>query len=467
MPSPVGPSMRLGVALVAILLLASGCIGKGGEGDADLVAAAETPLLDAPEGRGSIVAFEETNQTESGVGGVDHHHDLWNGQTRVVIFETAAMMEPAPGDTAIAEFQPPQGTFVFEGTGTIEFTLANPRRHASSRSSRSVATSTARTTSAKGSRRRRPWPTRARLTGFSCATSTPRPSSGSTAAHRLGRPDGPQDHPAHRDGHAACDLERLALSGREPARAGLHARSSTRRPRSCAQKATTSRSGRATRTSTRREARRALSSRTWRRRRAAGNAGLGSRARRRRGRARRALEAHQLRHEDALRLGEHHERDVPQPRDRAHAWFLYHRNATGENNITTVRDAETYSIDQREYLWVLPVDDGSMDSPYADGSRWEFELGASLTPPAGTSCYGGCADWYAEYTLHALASSELLAPEAYHMNCLDPDSYCGQEARRTMSRQGLSSPSAVVLSSMTARALLVTPSSSPPASRAA
>jgi len=130
--------------------------------------------------------------------------------------------------------------------------------------------------------------------------------------------------------------------------------------------------------------------------------------------------------------------NAPNPVTAPSVWFLYHSNATGRTNITNIFDAENYGIEKRELLWVLPVDDGSMDSPYADGSRWSFSLGASYTPPSNPvlpACYGGCAEWSAEYTLTVIASSIELPADQYHMYCLDPEVYCPEEEARSQQHQ--------------------------------
>lgn len=77
------------LAIVASLGLA-GCIGKP---DAPLTN--DTPVVNEsgdqnatlPDGRGESAGLLETNKTEEGVGGVEHKHDYWKGQDRVVLFD--------------------------------------------------------------------------------------------------------------------------------------------------------------------------------------------------------------------------------------------------------------------------------------------------------------------------------------------------------------------------------------------
>ena len=119
-------------------------------------------------------------------------------------------------------------------------------------------------------------------------------------------------------------------------------------------------------------------------------------------------------------------------------WFLWHFNASGRDNITDVFDKEGHGFAVREHYWVIPVDDSGMDSPYADGSKWRFALGGAFYKE-GISCYGGCANWVADYTIKVIATNEELPLEAYDMFCLRDD-YCpgpddaGGEERRAVRR---------------------------------
>ncbi|HUR69856.1 MAG TPA: hypothetical protein VM370_11480, partial [Candidatus Thermoplasmatota archaeon] len=136
----------LGRALgaLAIVLVAglSGCIR--GNDPAEEQAANETvdnvidanDTVTAPDGRGDISAFKETNKTEVGTGGMMHSHDYWNGQTRLELFTDNMWFIPLPawpcrsgnapdGDcynpgTSIADIDLPAPTLVYEGTGAVE-----------------------------------------------------------------------------------------------------------------------------------------------------------------------------------------------------------------------------------------------------------------------------------------------------------------------------------------------------------
>lgn len=425
--------MRLGVVSVALLVVASGCIGREAPDELDGAQAEDAGLVGAPEGRGPIVAFEETNRTESGAGGVDHHHDLWNGQGRIVIFETPAMMEPFPDDNsrAIAEFQPPQGTFIFEGTATVEFTISNPRRHVCE-------------------------PLVTFGGHFYC---TDYVGEGNPAAPPVADPNPPAGltlRYKHASTNEWIDAGELAWGSPTPIKITQpietdmpHATSSVWRfqvESPNGQDATLLFDAKAeivravgeviplwpphplfyTPEETTRVVVPGVAA-------AACDNGfsqtgcIGS------------DEVEPVVPEKLVSYGTRtlhvwanvSELVMPNPATAPSAWFLYHRNATGQNNITDPYDFAKYGIDKRELLWVLPVDDGSMDSPYADGSRWEFELGASFTSPdnpAGVrrSCYGGCADWSVSYTLTVHAASVELPAEGYHLYCLDPMVYCGE-----------------------------------------
>jgi hypothetical protein len=127
---------------VLALLLVAGCLGAKAPGGPDAkpasagaagrVAANETA---APDGRGAISAFNETNSTEtSGVGAMMHAHDYWQGATRKVLLQDDYGLVPlpllpdgkAPG-TAIADFDLPAPNLVYEGTATLELLFRDVR----------------------------------------------------------------------------------------------------------------------------------------------------------------------------------------------------------------------------------------------------------------------------------------------------------------------------------------------------
>ena len=416
------------VSLVLLLPLLAGCIGGDDVSDAGTLVNQSTLNTSAPDGRGNIIAFEETNQTESGFEGVDHHHDMWGGKSRVVMFEKPAMMEPSPGDQNRAEvtFRPPPGTFVFEGTSSVEFTISNPQRHACE-------------------------PVITFGGHYYC---TDYVGDGQPAAPPVDDPNAPTGlklrykHASTVEWIDVGELKwgtPLSIQIRDPRETDMpHATSSVWQFQ-------------------------VVSPNTY-------DVSLKFTAK-----------AEIVRSEGDIPLWPGHplfytpekpfrvvaenvqakacdngfsqsgcvlagevEPVVPgklisygtrtlfiwanvtkytanNPATAPSVWFLYHSNATGRTNITNIFDAANYGIEKRELYWVLPVDDGSMDSPYADGSRWSFSLGASYTPPSNPvlpACYGGCAEWNAEYTLTVIASSLELPASEYHMYCLDPEDYC-------------------------------------------
>ena len=146
--------MRGTTLLVTVLMIGTGlagCIG-GDEPADDAVDTANTNdtgfLNDsastaAPDGRGDLAAFKETNRTETGTGGMEHHHDYWAGYERIQIDYINSGMIPLPlqpegkpAGTAIADYdlrkyRPPlegeepntKFALVYEGTSQVELLL--------------------------------------------------------------------------------------------------------------------------------------------------------------------------------------------------------------------------------------------------------------------------------------------------------------------------------------------------------
>ena len=137
-------------ALAVATMVLSGCIG-GGEEPApveDLSANDTLPqnATVAPDGRGDISAFKETNKTEMGAGGIMHAHDHWAGKERldgVAWIDSGLIPLPVlpckgegctvggssntyPPGTAIADYDlapPPEMGMVYEGTKQVELKL--------------------------------------------------------------------------------------------------------------------------------------------------------------------------------------------------------------------------------------------------------------------------------------------------------------------------------------------------------
>lgn len=143
-------SPRSALALTLLLALSpalAGCIG-GRESPDELPALSlddstnESLNTTAPDGRGDIAAFKETNRTESGTGGMDHKHDYWKGRESVILHQGSYIMVPipllpegAPAGTAIGDFVPDPPNLVYEGTDRVEVlfkdvSIASARRFA-------------------------------------------------------------------------------------------------------------------------------------------------------------------------------------------------------------------------------------------------------------------------------------------------------------------------------------------------
>lgn len=407
--------------LVVVLLGAglTGCIG--GNDEPEPVGTTNTSAFNNtnPEGE-KLLAFEETNATEEGVGGVDHHHDYWNGQTRVVLFETSASMEPyAP----IATFQPPQGTFIYEATSVVEFTISNPQRRACPYGGTFDGDYGCTDNAGKIAR------------GFGA----PVPADGVPRVDDPNPPTGLKLRYKHASTTTWIDAGELTwgtplpIKITDPRHTDMpHATSSlwefqVESPNQ--QDVTLTFTAKAELVKgeddiplwpghpdfyAEKPSREVLNVVDWE---ACDQSGCTS-----------VKDQERTGPIPAQKLISYGTRTLhvwlnitdaqfPIPATQPQSWFLYHNNATGRDNVTDQFDQETYSIDKREFYWVLPVDDGAMDSPYADGSRWTFDLGAALATPV-VSCYGNCADWYAKYNLVVHATNEELPLEAYHNYCL-------------------------------------------------
>lgn len=433
------------VATLLLLPLLAGCIGPDDPDDAgQLVNTSGMGNLTAPNGR-TLVAFEETNRTEAGAGGVDHHHDYWQGKSRVLMFEQVGMMEPFPDaqNRALAIFRPKQGTFVYEGTASVEFTISNPERHACE----PLVTFGGRyyCTDYLGE-------------GTPAAPAIPDPSGG---------PSGLKLQYKHAStvqwidaGEPKWDTP-LVIQVRDPRETDMpHATSSVWEFQFVSPNAyditlkftvkveivraegeiplwpghplfyTEDKPSRVVVDNVA-----AVSC----------DSGLGGTG---------CVLSAEPAPVVPSKLVSYGTRTLfiwvnvtkltaNNPATAPASWFLFHSNATGNTNITSPFDEVNYGIGKRELFWALPVDDGSMDSPYADGSRWKFSLGASMVTPENPSgyrisCYSGCAEWSAEYAITIIASSVELPADQYHMSCLDPDVHCPEpgETEETYEEDG-------------------------------
>lgn len=422
----------LGVGLLFVAAAFAGCLGGGDDDVGPAGNGTDNASLntDAPGGRNKIVAFEETNMTESGAGGVDHHHDNWQGRDRVLIFEKVSMMEPFPDTTGtFAIFRPPLGATVFEGTATVEFTLTAPKRHVCE-------------------------PFFTVNSHFLCTDNLdPYAESPVPAVDEPNPPAGLKLRYKHASTVEWIDAGEFTWN--EPSVITITNATQTDMPHATSsawefmvvspnpQDSTLMFTAKA-------EIVRAVGeniplwpghplfydeNRTSRIvvdnvEAFACDDGFGATACTLGGGDPMPIKADKLVSYGTKTLhiwANVTSFQMPNPATAPNSIFVYHNNATGRQNATRTVDAANYPVTGSAFYWALPVDDGGMDSPYADGSKWAFRLGASYVPPENPvlgSCYGGCAEWYATYTLTVIASSIELPPAQYHMACLDGEDYC-------------------------------------------
>ena len=406
--------------MLAVLILAlpglAGCISDADAPGVQLQASNDTSLDDLamPDNRtGDFNAFEETNVTETGAGGVDHHHDYWLGRDRVEIFATSAMMDPRPhafglGDTpapryADVEFNMPPGALVFEGTSTLEFTVSNPRRHACDPTG---ATWDAKNTCTDGSGFGTPAlptvpdPAPPQLKLLYQHASSGRDEWTDAGPLTWGTPLVLALTPTMTDmPHATTSLWRYRVVSTTPAldstlvfdAAATIVRGgdvplwpphpdfyATRASRVVYDGASSSAEG--------------------------GQAG------------------NLFGFEDGLvqetpgRLISYGTKSLhiwinvtgmrAAPGQEPTRWYLYFHNATGDWQAAGLDDTVNTTVDKKAYVFTVPVNDDGMDSPYAPDSRWEFVLRGTLDTPAFT-CYGGCATYAVEYNMFILATNRV------------------------------------------------------------
>src|SRR5687767_5342699 len=93
------------VTATLVLAALAGCIGKPDAPEVEQTSDNDTAngVLDAnesaaaPDGRGELAAFKETNRTEaSGTGAMEHKHDYWNGETRKWVWTIPVGLIPFP-----------------------------------------------------------------------------------------------------------------------------------------------------------------------------------------------------------------------------------------------------------------------------------------------------------------------------------------------------------------------------------
>lgn len=422
--------MRLPALLLGVSLLVAGCLGAGGERVDPLDnATVDDPSLDAPEGRPDIKFDDEGNVTfEAGAGGVDHHHDYWEGRSRVLVFEQPAKMHPlgatrkASEYEAQATFRPAQPALIYEGTAFVEFTITSPGRHVcegedtingdyACTSNVGGIEPAADPSPPTGLKLRykhastREWidvgdivwdvPLAIKVmqaieTDMPHATASLwefqilSPNRHDTtlafvAKAELVRGEGDIPlWPGHPDFYAngltsRVVLDRIVTSG-DP---GAFGHGAAIVPE---------------------------------------DAGI--------------VYADKL-----ISYGTRSlyvwvnitEVNAPNPATAPKSWFLWHTNSSGNHNITNSADTEKHGFETREHAWVLPIDDAGMDSPYSDGSRWWFMLGGNFDFVV-LSGYGDYANWAATYSIKVIASSIALPEDQYDWNCLRPETVCPEAA---------------------------------------
>lgn len=118
--------------LLAVSVAVAGCLKKPDDPGTDLSpggAVNETPPnATLPDDRGTAIAFEETNKTEEGVGGVEHKHDYWKGREQVVVYQATRYFSQLPiypdGEgtepKGVAYIKLPQPELIYEGASTVE-----------------------------------------------------------------------------------------------------------------------------------------------------------------------------------------------------------------------------------------------------------------------------------------------------------------------------------------------------------
>ncbi|HVL48286.1 MAG TPA: hypothetical protein VM889_07000 [Candidatus Thermoplasmatota archaeon] len=408
----------LAVGLLLAVSLLAGCIGSKddpapeqglNESEQDL---GNLSMPDARDGR--FNAFDETNRTENGTGGIDHHHDYWMGRTRVELFKLRAEMfpRPSPGGTDV-EFNMPLGQTVYEGTAAFEFLVSNPERHVCDPSAATFSTKYTCTDGnglgAPNPGVRAPDPSPPPLKLYYLHSATAEWIDAGTLA--WGTPLVIKVQPRETDmPHSTTSLWRFRVVSTRPlvdstltfeaSATIVKGEGSVPRwpghPDFYADKryrliyddvSTTSEGGQL-----------------------ANATGF----------------QHKLTQKSPNRLISYGTRTLlvwinvtkfePQPGFAPTVWYLYFHNASNDWMATHLFDKENNSIEKTKNLhFRLKVDDAGMDSPYSDASRWEFVLRGTYEIPGTTyTCYSGCAVYRAEYQMKIIATDIVLPDDQYN-----------------------------------------------------
>lgn len=410
----------LALALVLVGGLFAGCIGGKDEAPTTVRKANVTlnnTFAKPPDGReGEVSAFKETNQTESGAGGIAHTHDYWAGRDRITLFSLDSFMAPNTGgaNEATAVFGVPKPTLVYEGTSGVEFTVSDPKRHA-----------------CEG---------RIRFNNHFVCTDD---NAGFAPLPPVYAPD-PTGGPSglklrYRHASTSTWIDAGTLTWGQPLKIKVTDAKQTDMPHSTTSlwqfevispngydntlefhaKAEITRDptvpiplwpahplfytneshvrlvydGMATSTNGLVQVLTGTSPAT--------------------------PDAGPVIPERLVSYGTKSvyvwanvtEIQTPNPATAPDGWYLYHTNATGEENVTGTANS-TVSADGKSFFWVLPVLPDDMDSPYQDKSRWQFALQGIL----GTCI--NCADYTVKYHL-TVKSSDLDETGKYTIYCWD------------------------------------------------
>lgn len=407
--------MAVRALFVAALLLAgvfAGCLGGKDEPVAvKKTTAANNTTFVKPDGRGGdFSAFQETNKTETtGIGASMHDHDYWKGRTRVTLFDLTTPMEPNPDDSneAYRVFHVPLPSatndgVVYEGTGSVDFTISDPKRHACIGPAGSFG-----------------GPDDHFCSDSPAAGAGPHVDQGAVT-DPTGGPSGLKLRYKHASTNTWLDAGELTWG--TPLKIKITDAKQTDMPHSTASgwafevvsssPADTTLIFRAKAEIVRGDgsippwpAHPLFYADTHVRevcRDCPAVAGEGATA---------PPEAGPYSPKRLVSWGTHTiyvwanitDLQTPNPATAPTTWWLSFTNTSGQFNGTDPFDNTNHSADKKSHLWILSVNDGGMDSPYSDSSKWTFDLRGALTTPVIT-CYSGCADYTVKYTLTILAT---------------------------------------------------------------
>ena len=403
--------------LVAAALLLAGCFGAGDAPDdaqpVDKQDANVSPTMDKPDGRdGGFAAFNETNRTEDGQFGLDHDHDYWQGRERVVLVDQDAGLWLCCHTTkpvARTRILIPGGALVYEGTGSVDVTLSKPERRACGTA----------------------YDDQGRICSDRAAPRAPDPTGKPAGVHLFVRDavskafrdvgevtwdvpmSIPVDDPKQTDmPHAGRSLWEFEVSSPDSRDDTLHFHFHAEAVRApdvdipkwpghpdfyAASPVRMVLQG----TGKTKE-----------------NGVLGAVDPT-------GYQAGEVVPDKLISYGTRtlhvfvNITDVKNdnPALKASGWLLRWHNASGVTD--TVGGPPNHTGDMKEHHWVLPVDDGAMDSPYAEASRWAFGLMGDFEVADPTNTYAyllgctGCALYEVSYSITVLATTEELPAEAY------------------------------------------------------